>query len=93
MKCDGVLSSRLDDYESSYKGLYRTDRLEMHFTLRETKTGDRLWEHHTSYHKSYVGGLVGSAIGGPSWIMVLGLDWAGSLPVTKKQSLNTLGLW
>lgn len=67
---DAILKSRLDDYESSYRGLYRTDRIEMHFKLIDCKTGDLLWEDHFAKHESYIGGLVDVAISNPmtGWV-------------------------
>lgn len=67
---DAILKYRLDDYESSYRGLYRTDRIEMHFKLIDCKTGDLLWEDHFAKHESYIGGLVDVAISNPmtGWV-------------------------
>jgi hypothetical protein len=58
---DAVLVTRLDDYESHYRGLYRTDRIELHFKLIDGKTGELLWEDHFARHESKIAGLLGSA--------------------------------
>lgn len=81
---DAVVKSQLNDYESSYKGLYRTDRLEMHFWLFDGKTDETLWENRLAKHKTYIGGLMGSVIGQiKGWIEVEAFN---SLPKGKAYS-------
>lgn len=91
-KYDAVMQSRLSDYDARYKGLYRTDRFEMHFTLFDAKTRDRLWEHQTSYHETGVHGLVGSALA-PDWTQILRNDWRRSLPFTDKVNMMNPKYW
>ncbi|GEM_PF-3092895 len=58
---EGVLKTTVYDFESAYKGFYRTDRLEMELIIYNN-AGESVWKNRLVKHQNYVGGLLGSAV-------------------------------